>query len=276
MSNITTIDCPSCGEKLGVPRDRGTIHVTCPTCRGAWDWVDGRSPIPPGLIVVEDRSRPGSRVARKTDSKSTTRRWIDRLAPIGWLVLFLAGYLAYRQLTSMPPMLLPKKEVIPPRPLPKREVVPPKPLPTRDAGVQALLHPLGDLPPEQPLPRNGDGVFRFGRLEGTTSSGLRIVPRPAQLHIVVKVENWKNGKLVCWFMIREGKSAEIPIPPGTYRVKFAYGKRWYGEKHLFGPDASYSAIVNEIKIPANTVETLNLTPSPTGTFRENKIGPEDF
>jgi hypothetical protein len=130
------------------------------------------------------------------------------------------------------------------------------------------------LPPEQPLPKNGDGVFRFDRLE--TTSTLRIVPRSGQSHIVVKVENRKDGQLVCWFMIREGQSAETPIPRGAYRLKFAYGKRWYGEKHLFGPDASYSAIVNEINIPANTVQTLNLTPSPGGILRENKIGPGDF
>jgi hypothetical protein len=59
-------------------------------------------------------------------------------------------------------------------------------------------------------------------------------------------------------------------------LKLAYGQRWYGEKHLFGPDASYSAIVNEIDIPANTAQTLHLTPTATGTLRENRIGPGDF
>jgi len=117
-------------------------------------------------------------------------------------------------------------------------------------------------------------VFRFKRYE--TTSALRIVPRLQQFHVIVKVENRKDARLVCWFLIREGQSAETPIPPGTYRLKFAYGKQWYGEKHLFGPDASYSAIANEISIAANTVQTLDLKPTPTGTLRENKIGPEDF
>jgi hypothetical protein len=92
----------------------------------------------------------------------------------------------------------------------------------------------------------------------------------------VKVEDRKDGQLVCWFMIRAGQSAETSIPPGTYRLKLAYGKRWFGEKHLFGPDASYSVIVNEIDIPANTTQTLHLTPTATGTLRENRIGSGDF
>jgi hypothetical protein len=186
----------------------------------------------------------------------------------------LAAYVAYREASPVAPRPLPIREVTRPGPLPVRETAPPEPLPARDPGVQTPRPPLGDLPPEQPLPENGDGVFRFDRIE--TTSSLCIVPKPGPWHIVVKVENRTDRQLACWFMIRAGQSAETAIPPGTYRLKLAYGKRWYGEKHLFGPDASYSAIVNEIDIPANTSQTLHLTPTAAGTLRENRIGPRDF
>jgi len=173
---------------------------------------------------------------------------------IGIVILLSAGVLGNRVLTYAPP----------------------KPLPIREGGVLETSRPIWNLPPEEPLPDNGDGVFRFNRSK--TISKLRIVPRSEQGHIVVKVENWNDSQLVCWFLIRKGQSAETPISPGTYRLKFACGRRWYGEKHLFGrgPDASYSAIANEISIPANSHYTIELTPNVTGTLREKNLGSEDF
>jgi hypothetical protein len=252
--------------------------------------------VPLGQAFVDYASTESHPAATRRASPRRARRWTDVVAPIGSLGLLLAFYLGYRQFTAVSPRRLPERQIIPPRPLPVREpaqpkplpvrqIIPPRPLPVREpaqpkplpakeAGAPESKQTVEDLPPEKPLPKNGDGVFRFKRY--ATTSALRIVPRSEQYHIIVKVENSKDGQLICWFLIRDGQAAETPIPPGTYRLKFAYGKRWYGEKHLFGPDASYSAIVNEITIPANTIQTLDLTPLPNGTLRENKIGPEDF
>ena len=27
-----TVTCPSCGKKLGVPKDKGRLRITCPSC----------------------------------------------------------------------------------------------------------------------------------------------------------------------------------------------------------------------------------------------------
>jgi hypothetical protein len=118
------------------------------------------------------------------------------------------------------------------------------------------------------------GVFPFDR--SAADSRLSIVPRGEQGHVVLKVESADDGRLVCWIFIRQGESAETPIPSGSYRLKLACGKTWYGEEHLFGPGASYSAITTEIAIPTRTVSTIDLHPSTEGVLKERTLRPQDF
>ena len=42
------------------------------------------------------------------------------------------------------------------------------------------------------------------------------------------------------FFIYGGQNFETKVPLGVYRLKYASGKIWYGEKYLFGPDTAYS------------------------------------
>jgi hypothetical protein len=263
MNTSIIIDCPECGQKLGIPCHQGTLHVTCPKCHKRWDWPIGSTAIPPVVTVVDDKSLRGDWVARKSRSKRAASQWFEAYVAIIVVVLVSVTYFATRDLTLARP-----------NPLPRREIVPPKPLPPRKTSAAEPDRPAWNLPPEQPFPDNGDGVFRFKR--ATTTSRIRIVPRPGQQHMVVKIEKWDDPQLVCWFLIRSGLSAETSIPPGSYRLKFACGQRWYGEKDLFGPEGRYLAIDNEIRIPVNTVYTLNMTPTVNGQIRDFTIGARDF
>jgi hypothetical protein len=292
----TIINCPRCEQALGVPSDRGTVHVTCPRCKGRWDWPGASKEIPDALRLVSDRSLRDPENARESRSRQRVRLWTRSLASIGLVIVVSAWYVGYRGLGDAPLGALSMQEFVPPKPLPARDSAPPKPLPAHESGPPKPLpareavspRPLSgeaggvsdpglasqSAPPEQPLPESGEGVFRFDRAQA--SGKLRVVPKAGQGPMVVKVVNADDARLVCWFLIRAGESAETAIPAGSYRLKFAGGKQWYGEKHLFGPKAYYSAIVKAISIPADTSYTLSLTPSPTGTLRENRIGPSDF
>ena len=108
------------------------------------------------------------------------------------------------------------------------------------------------------------------------TSKLKIVPRSEQGHVVVKVEGASDSSLICWFFIQEGQSAEVSIPAGAYRLKLAFGKQWYGENHLFGPNGFYSAIADEINIPVHTDYTIDLHPSREGTLKEKKLSSWEF
>lgn len=155
------------------------------------------------------------------------------------------------------------------------DYTPPKPLPTDQPGSPVETGSTKEALPELPLPENGYGKFFFKKSK--TSSRLKFVPPiGTQDNMIVKLEDWDTGKAVCWFFVREGKAVETPIPEGSYRFKIATGKKWYGEQHLFGREATYSSISNNVKIPARTIYTLNLTPSVSGTLRDETIDAADF
>ncbi len=37
----TVSRCPFCEQKLRIPKDRGDLKLTCPTCQYKWDWIAG-------------------------------------------------------------------------------------------------------------------------------------------------------------------------------------------------------------------------------------------
>jgi hypothetical protein len=112
--------------------------------------------------------------------------------------------------------------------------------------------------PPQPLPKNG---FKFGysslkRQQGTTpfsaadleafrihqtpAAPLTITTRGEGLHHFIRMSDWKDDSPVLAIFIRAGRSIETDVPVGSYRLKYAAGRTWFGEKYLFGPDTSYS------------------------------------
>jgi hypothetical protein len=152
---------------------------------------------------------------------------------------------------------------------------PPRPLPMEQAESPVEKDKMKETLPELALPENGYGKFFFESSE--TTSNLIFVPQAGtQGNMIVKLEDWGTGTVVCWFFVREGETFETPIPEGNYRFKIATGKTWYGEEHLFGREASYSSISNNVEIPKRTNFTLNLTPSVGGTLNSEKIEAADF
>lgn len=231
--------------------------MTCPKCAGDWDWPAHDS----SGANTTTAAASGTDAPQRTKQASRSTSWFwslgsRRRGTIILVCLGLAGFIAIRLLPRAP------------------SYTPPKPLPGREADGPETTPVIWNAPPEQPLPDNGDGVFRFDRR--AADSKLRIVPRSEQGHIVLKIEDANDSSFVCWFFIRQGESAEASIPAGSYRLKLACGTKWYGEEHLFGPNASYSAIASEIKIPTHTTYTIDLHPSTAGTLRETTIRPENF
>lgn len=59
-------------------------------------------------------------------------------------------------------------------------------------------------------------------------------------HYWVKIENALTGDELASYFIRSGETLNIEIPIGSYEVKYASGKQWYGEGELFGKNTSYA------------------------------------
>jgi hypothetical protein len=176
---------------------------------------------------------------------------------LAWLLVLLAALIAYkvaRSLTYTPPHPLSNLENGP-TPSPKTRMI-------------------WNAPPEQPMPNTGHGRFNFDR--ASADSRIRIRPRRELGNVVVKVENFDDRQTACWFFIRRGDMGETVIPAGRYRLKLASGEKWYGEQHLFGPEASYRAVDDPVQIAARVDLTIDLEPTKKGTLHEADLRAEDF
>ncbi len=52
------------------------------------------------------------------------------------------------------------------------------------------------------------------------------------------------GQTVMTMYVEGGRSFETKVPLGTYEMRYAIGKTWYGPEHHFGPDTAYAKADN--------------------------------
>ncbi|MCH4246285.1 MAG: DnaJ domain-containing protein [Acinetobacter populi] len=56
----------------------------------------------------------------------------------------------------------------------------------------------------------------------------------------VKIDDAYTGRHLVSYFIRSGQTLNVNLPTGSYTIKYAYGKEWYGVENLFGPQTSYA------------------------------------
>ena len=88
----------------------------------------------------------------------------------------------------------------------------------------------------QIAPANETVLYKADDLGQYTSE--IIVHTPDDLDCTVKLKNPKTKETIYAFFVQRGRTAEKPIPPGTYDVCFAFGEIWYGYDYLFGSETS--------------------------------------
>jgi hypothetical protein len=118
----------------------------------------------------------------------------------------------------------------------------PEKIAVRPSPLDTVLH-LGSTPepaftePRQPLPENG-AVDRHR--SGRPLAPLEVRTRGTEHHFYVKVVDWATDEPVATLFVRAGQAAEMLLPLGTYRLRYATGAVWYGEAQLFGPETAYN------------------------------------
>lgn len=97
---------------------------------------------------------------------------------------------------------------------------------------------------------------------------------------LVKLADYKSGDTVMNVFVRSGSTIEADVPLGTYEVRYACGKKWYGYEYLFGPDTLYSKAdkLFDFKMEGNQVRgyTITLFKVADGNLRTSSIGAADF
>ena len=91
---------------------------------------------------------------------------------------------------------------------------------------------------EQILPPNG--------IINMFTSEERLAPftvtAPTNNNYLIKMENATTKKTSMYIFVKAGTTATTKIPLGTYRMKIAYGQKWYGITKLFGEQTQYGII----------------------------------
>jgi hypothetical protein len=91
--------------------------------------------------------------------------------------------------------------------------------------------------PEQPLPANGHVQ---PQVNASNTAPFRILTSGGDTHYFLKLEESGTGRSALTVFVRSGQQVDMRVPFGTYVVKYASGQKWYGYKHLFGPNTAYT------------------------------------
>jgi hypothetical protein len=88
-----------------------------------------------------------------------------------------------------------------------------------------------------PFPSNGH-VTRHHEGKDAVAP-LKITLRDGEDPSLVTLEEWTTRRPVLSVFIQSGRTVELKVPLGSYRLTHASGKRWYGNDQLFGREGLY-------------------------------------
>lgn len=135
---------------------------------------------------------------------------------------------------------------------------------------------LAFLEPEITRPQSG-AIQNF-------SAASRVAPfeiKASQLgNYLVKLVYAHSRHDVMTIFVRGGTTVEVEVPLGVFEVRYAYGEKWYGYNHLFGPDTVYSKAETTFDFSSDgnrvTGYTITLYGVRDGNLQTSKISAEEF
>ncbi|MDR3051084.1 MAG: hypothetical protein LBU67_05130 [Oscillospiraceae bacterium] len=112
-----------------------------------------------------------------------------------------------------------------------------------------------------PFPKTGklmkppSGGAQLAFKNGRTTGGLYV-----KIYALSGSSDTGKGNLVGSMFIQSGKKGTTSIKPGYYRMTYATGEKWYGEKDMFGPTGSYSRDEEVTYCQRNYILTITISP----------------
>lgn len=132
-----------------------------------------------------------------------------------------------------------------------------------------------ELTPE-PLPKTGHN--NNNHLEGVAPLQVRIPS--AGIHYFVKIEDAYTKQNLVNYFIRSGDTLKVNLPLGTYNIKYAFGRQWYGTKQLFGPETRYAKANQDFNFISDGYQyngyTVELIEQVNGNLKTSSIDQNQF
>lgn len=111
-----------------------------------------------------------------------------------------------------------------------------------------------------------------------TYAPLEIITSPGANYFIKVVD--LSGRTILTAYIVGGRRFETSMPLGTYRLRYASGKVWYGEGKLFGPDTIYSEAKTDFRFSFDGRSysgfTVELIRQVGGNLPTRRIDPSTF
>lgn len=157
---------------------------------------------------------------------------------------------------------------------------PPNPAPRREA-IEQRRQPPAVVDPDLvaiPLPDTGTLTASLAfRLRA--AAPLRIKAPRGEDHYYIKVVDMERDRYTTYFL-RSGEMLDAEVPFGSYEVRYATGRVWYGEEARFGPQTVYSK-ADEVFVfyqDGNQAAgyTIELIRQPGGNLNTKTIREQDF
>lgn len=154
---------------------------------------------------------------------------------------------------------------------------------SEDRPSPSVFVPLSPAPavvqpthPEYALPDNGWSQSYSGEL---AVARFKVSAPEGTQYWVMLVDATTSVPVVAMF-VRGGSTAEVKVPVGSYVVKFASGKNWYGTTYLFGPDTAYGKADQAMRfwIEGNIVHghSMTLYKVRNGNLHTHSISASEF
>lgn len=142
--------------------------------------------------------------------------------------------------------------------------------------VTPLRQDVPVLPPAQTPSPGVQQVFSTAE----RIAPFRIVTPAGAENYYVKLVDARTGAPVMTVFVNGGRSLDVDVPLGTYRVRYASGQTWYGEPTLFGPDTSLNESATQFTfgVQGDQVSgyTIELIKQVGGNLQTRTISPGQF
>lgn len=138
--------------------------------------------------------------------------------------------------------------------------------PSRPA-IQASLPPVVYQDPG--IMWNNTGRIGTGPFRVITSPGA---------DYYIKLVDYNSGADMLGIFVNGGRTLDVPVPPGSYRLRYAYGESWRGQAALFGPgrNTTFQQSPTRFDFSSNSGYTVELIRQSGGNMTTTSIGANQF
>jgi hypothetical protein len=119
---------------------------------------------------------------------------------------------------------------------------------------------------EQAIPFPSSGSVTVNREIDPRAATSRLRVISAAANAVVQLFDAETGVHIISLYVRRDDDVNVPVPPGTYRVKLVEGDKWHGRVRYFGSSTTSDTVVATMTFGRHLTHGIDLHRRPDGNL----------